>query len=107
MTATRAVALIGLVVATPCMADGDTPSAFDPTAAVAHSQAAIGRTLGDHIFVDRRERPMALSDFRGKPLVINLVYTACADVCPTIVQTLYDAIDVAQGALGADRLGNL
>lgn len=78
------------------------PSAFDPEAAIAYSQAAIGRSLGPVVLLDTAANSVALSDFEGRPLVINMIFTGCAESCPLIVQTLYDAIDVAQDALGTD-----
>lgn len=79
------------------------PSAFDAEAAIAYSQAAIGRQLGGYAFLDRQGERVALSDYRGRPLVINMVFTACAETCPVIVQTLYRAVSVAEDALGQDR----
>ena len=83
------------------------PMAFDPDAAIRFSQAAIGRDVGNPTFLDRRGRPVRLADFRGKPMVVNLVYTACSQSCPVIVQTLYRAVEVAQDALGAERFAVL
>jgi len=78
------------------------PAANDRNAAIAYSQAAIGRTLGDYSFLDTQSRPVRLSDYRGKPLVVNMVFTACSDSCPIVVQTLRKAVDVAQEAVGRD-----
>ena len=83
-------------------AEQDPSIAFDPKAAIAYSQAAIGRELGDHSFLDTRRRPVRLAAYRGKPLVVNLVFTACSDSCPIVVQTLQDAVAVARDSLGAD-----
>lgn len=81
---------------------GDPPSAFDPQGALAYSQSAIGRSITPHRLLDGAANERRLSDFRGKPLVLNLVYTGCAHSCPLIVQTLYKAVEVAQDAFGAD-----
>ncbi len=78
------------------------PSPFDSEAAIAHSQDAIGRELGDLSFRNADNQPVSLSAFRGAPLVVNMVFTACAESCPIIVQTLYDAVEVAQDSLGAE-----
>ncbi len=78
------------------------PAPFDQSAAIAYSQAAIGRALNDYSFLDTRRRPVRLSDYRGKPLVVNMVFTACAESCPIVVQTLQKAVDVAQDAVGKD-----
>jgi protein SCO1 len=75
---------------------------LDEAEALRIGQAAIGRQLADHGFVDSAQQPVRLADFRGKPLVVSLVYTSCSSVCPTIVQTLDSAVAVAQKALGAD-----
>ena len=80
----------------------DAGIAFDPEAAIAYSQAAIGRNLEDYSFLDTRRQAVRLADYRGKPLVINLVFTACAESCPIVVQTLQNAVEVAQDALGPD-----
>lgn len=76
---------------------------FDPQQALAVSQAAIGREIGDIRLRDAGFRPVSLADFRGKPLLINLVYTSCAYDCPVSLETLAAAIDVARAAVGEDR----
>lgn len=78
------------------------PSADDARAALALSRAAIGRQLDDFHFVDSERRPVALSEFRGKPLVINLIYTACVHTCPVIAETLYRHARAARDSLGKD-----
>lgn len=90
---------VGLA-ATPLAAKTAQPSVFDPGSAIAYSQAAVGREIGDYSFLDRSGEARRLSDFRGKPLVVNLVFTACVESCPIIVQTLQHAVDVAMEALG-------
>lgn len=74
----------------------------DEKAALAASQAALGRLIDNYRFVDSAGNSVRLADFRGKPLVVNLIYTACIRSCPVIVQTLQDAVIDAQGALDAD-----
>ena len=76
-----------------------------PTA-LARSDAAIGRQLEGYRFAGI-EGPIALADLRGKPVVLNLVYTGCADICPMIVQNLDRAIDAGQEALGAESFAVL
>lgn len=74
--------------------------AFDADAAFAYSQKTIGRTVGDHRLFDRRGRPVQLSKFRGKPLVISLIYTACAHTCPLVTRNLARILGEARDALG-------
>ncbi len=78
------------------------PAVLDEEGALAISQAALGRQIDDHRFVDQNGNAVRLAEFRGKPLVLNLVYTACVRSCPVIVQTLHDAVADAQGALDED-----
>jgi protein SCO1/2 len=75
---------------------------LDADAAVARSQAAIGRSLGDHSFLDADNQVVRLADYRGRPLVVALVFTACTESCPLIVQRLAEAVEVAQEALGPE-----
>ena len=81
-------------------ADKAEPNVFDPAAAIAHSQAAIGRQLLDHVFTDADGGTFRLSDVGGTPLVVSLVFTACAESCPILIETLADAVEVAQDAFG-------
>jgi protein SCO1/2 len=80
----------------------DVPTAADPDAVIRYSQAAIGRQLSNHSLVADDGERVELAAYRGKPLIVNLVYTSCTDVCPTVIQTLSRAVDAAQEALGAD-----
>mgnify|MGYP003656111264 CR=1 FL=1 len=66
------------------------------------SGSALGRKLPDYSFRDTGQRLVRLSDFRGKPLVISLVYTSCQSSCPVTTQTLAQAVDVARDALGRE-----
>lgn len=81
-------------------ADMDAAPALDEETALARSQAAIGVTLADFRFVDQTGREVRLGDFRGKPLVISLIYTSCYHTCPTMTMQLAEAVDVAREALG-------
>jgi protein SCO1/2 len=74
--------------------------AFDEKAALQYSQAAIGRQLTDFTFVDSENRPVRLAELRGKPLVVNFVYTGCIQVCPAATQFLAGAVKEAERTLG-------
>jgi len=75
---------------------------FDAAVALQTSQAAIGRTVGDHVLHDSHGRPVRLASFRGKPLVISLIYTSCYHICPTTTQHLAAVVRKARQALGDD-----
>lgn len=88
-----AALLAGQAVASP-------PSQADDPFDV--SRAALGGQIPDISFVDTGNQPVRLSEFEGKPLIISLVYTGCADVCPAIIESLYPAVKEAQEVLGKD-----
>jgi protein SCO1 len=67
------------------------------------SQAAIGRAVGDHVLLDRQGKPKRLADYRGKPLLVNFIYTACFQVCPTTTKNLQKAVQNTVAVLGSDR----
>jgi protein SCO1/2 len=74
---------------------------LDETEALRASQAVLGQPLGNLVLRDTEQRPVALGDLRGKPLVVNLVYTSCSHTCPLVLQTLDPAIARAEELLGA------
>ena len=74
--------------------------AFDEKSALKESQAAIGRQVGDYRFIDSEGRAVSLAELRGKPLVVNFVYTGCFQVCPTATQFLATAVKEAERSLG-------
>ncbi|HRF74314.1 MAG TPA: SCO family protein [Accumulibacter sp.] len=85
------------------LSGGLTLTALDEKDAFAFSQAAIGRTLGDFVLLDREGQPVELSRYRGKPLLVNFMYTACFQVCPTTTRNLQKALQNTVGVMGADR----
>jgi protein SCO1/2 len=74
--------------------------AFDGEEAMRVSQAAIGRTLSDQVLVNRSDAHVRLSDYRGKPLLISLIYTSCYHSCSVFTRYLGEVVDVAREALG-------
>lgn len=77
-----------------------TAQAFDEKAALRESQAAIGRQVGDYRFLDSGGKPVRMADLRGKPLVVNFVYTGCFQACPATTQFLAGAVKQAERSLG-------
>ncbi len=66
---------------------------LDKDAALRASQAAVGRELADHVLLDRQGKPVRLSAFRGKPLLVSFIYTGCFQICPTSTRALRDSIE--------------
>ena len=67
-------------------------SALDEKEALRASQAVIGSTVPDHALLDRDGRPLRLSSYRGKPLLVSFIYTGCFQVCPTQTRALHEAV---------------
>jgi protein SCO1/2 len=82
-------------------------SAFDEKAALAISQAAIGRTIGNYSFIDSHGKTVRLKDLRGRPTLISLIYTSCYHTCPLLTQHLARTVDIARDALGNDSFSVL
>lgn len=83
-----------VLVALPGAADE-----YDRDSALAISQGAIGTTIGEHRLRDIEGQTFDLSQLRGKPLVVSMIYSSCHHVCPTITRSLGEALDVAREAL--------
>lgn len=77
--------------------------ALNPQAAVRLSQAAIGQTVGEHTLRDRDGRPVRLSAWRGKPLLVSFVYTGCFQVCPTNTRTLQQSVRALETRFGTTQ----
>jgi len=69
---------------------------------LAISQAALRRPMGDYGFTSARGGSRRLADYRGKPLVVSLVFTSCAHICPATTQQLRRGVELARQALGSD-----
>lgn len=79
---------------------------FDEKEALRISQAAVGKPIGDYAFLDRSGRKVRISDYRGKPLVISMIYTHCPFICATTTRSL-SALKLSQAAFGEDSFGVL
>jgi protein SCO1/2 len=79
------------------------PPGLDAAAAVLASQAAVGRMLGEHELLDRNERWVRLSSWRGKPLLVSFIYTGCFQVCPTNTKALEQAVRKLEARFGTNQ----
>lgn len=75
---------------------------LDPQAAYSASQAVIGRPIGNYLLRDRAGNSVRLSDYRGKPLLVSFIYTACFQACPTDTLLIAKAVSATQDLLGVD-----
>jgi protein SCO1/2 len=77
--------------------------ALDEKAALQLSQSVVNQPVGDFVLLDREGRPVQLSAYRGKPLLVSFMYTGCFQVCPTTTRNLQKAVVNTVATLGADR----
>lgn len=76
---------------------------LDEARVLAASRAAIGSTPDPSLaFTATDGRRVRLGDYRGKPLVVSFVYTACSQVCPTTTRFLARAVKEARDVVGED-----
>jgi protein SCO1/2 len=80
----------------------DPTTSYDRDAALELSQAAIGTSLGDYVLTDMQGNEISLHDFRGKPLLISMIFTSCHHICPTTTQHINTSTKVAAEVLGAE-----
>ena len=81
---------------------GASDGGYDADSAVATSQAAIAKPLEEYLLYDRQGRPVKLSEYREKPLLISMIFTSCHHVCPAITRHLATAVEAAREAMGED-----
>jgi protein SCO1/2 len=100
-----------LVIAAPFLSQGIAAATHDPAvgaatpsarAALATSQAALGRSAGDFQLYDTDGKTVRLSQFRGKPLVVSFIYTSCNHTCPVLTRHVAGVVRMAREALGTD-----
>jgi protein SCO1/2 len=75
---------------------------YDADIALALSQGAIGRRIGDYEFTNADNSLVRLQDFAGKPVVISMIFTSCHHVCPLTTRILDQAVRADREALGDD-----
>ncbi len=92
-----AIAVATLIwMSSPATADARTDAALKA------SQGALGSTVPDLKFEDADGKTISFADLRGKPVLVTLIYTSCADVCPAIIESLAPAVAAAEDTLGKD-----
>ena len=82
--------------------DQSPKQAFDYDVALKTSQSAIGEQLTNHVFINAAGESITLEKFRGKPLIISMVYTSCYQICPMTTRHLSKVVEKARDALGED-----
>ncbi|MBX3703237.1 MAG: SCO family protein [Steroidobacteraceae bacterium] len=99
--------LAGTLAAPAGRAADPVAPAFDAGTALETSQAAIGRQLGERVLTASDGSRVAISDFRGKPLVISPIFTSCYHVCPTTTSHLARVAGIAAAVVGENAFAVL
>jgi protein SCO1/2 len=81
----------------------DSDLGLDREKALRTSQAVVGQQIGDHTLLDRDGKPVRLSSFRGKPLLVSFIYTGCFQVCPTTTRSLQETVQGLQRTFGTNK----
>jgi protein SCO1/2 len=102
-----AVLLAVAAAAAPIMGHAAARSRLDPEAVIERSEGAIGRLVGGYVLTDSTGEPLELAAFRGRPLVVSIVYTSCSSVCPVTTQHVLQAVRAARYVLGEDSFAVL
>lgn len=93
-------ASLALTASAPLAREPGEVPALDEREAMRVSEAAIGRTVPDLVLQDREGRPVRLTGYRGKPLLVSFIYTGCFQVCPTQTRALHEAVKGLDVMLG-------
>lgn len=92
----------GILACTETLAAQNPAAQYDAKQAIELSQKAIGKRLEDLNFENTKGETVKLSDYRGKPLLISLIFTSCHQTCPIITKQLELAVSASRDALGDD-----
>jgi len=96
------IALVLLLMASQLALGQAQDGSYSEDEALEISQAVIGRELAALEFTDSLGQPVNLSDYRGQPLLVSLIFTSCHHVCPALTKHLKTSVDAARDALGHD-----
>jgi protein SCO1 len=101
--ATAAALAFGVVLGTAQARAESEGATLEANATLERSQRALGNPVGDYAFRAADGTPVRLAQFRGRPLLVNFVYTACSQVCPTTTRFLAGAVAEADRMFGPGR----
>lgn len=94
---------VGLLLPHSSQASSPSDMGLDRDQALRTSQAVVGQKVGDHTLLDREGRPVRLSSYRGKPLLVSFIYTGCFQVCPTTTRSLQETVQGLQKVFGPNQ----
>ena len=100
---TAAALAFGVFLGAALARTASAEATLESSAVLERSQRVIGTPVGDYAFRTTDGRPFRLAQLRGRPVLVNFVYTACSQVCPTTTRFLASAVAEADRALGPGR----
>ena len=92
VVAVAGLLLFGLAAASDAAKPASTVPTLDENVALALGQAVVGTKVPDYTLLDRQGKPVRLSEYRGKPLLVSFIYTGCFEICPTNTRMLHEAV---------------
>jgi protein SCO1/2 len=85
--------LFALAVAAWAIVESGDESPVEAQAGFAGSRLPDGVRAPAFSLTDEREEPVAMSDFRGEPVIATFLYTHCEDTCPPAAQQVKGALN--------------
>ena len=95
--------LLAALTAITAASAADGASALDEQQALRASQAVLGSSVPEHTLLDTQGRPLRLSSYRGKPLLVSFIYTGCFQICPTQTRALHEAVKGLDARFGPQQ----
>ena len=80
----------------------DSSPVLDKNKSLSFSQSVIGKTPGNYQLITQDRKTVSLYDYRGKPLVVNFIYSSCYNTCPVMTTNLNGILKIAREAVGKD-----
>jgi protein SCO1/2 len=77
-------------------------ASLEARAALDRSAGVVGQRIPDFTLTRTDGRRVRLSEYRGRPLLVSFVYTACGESCPTATRFLAEAVAEARKVVGRD-----
>ncbi len=68
-------------------------SDFNPAILKIEEEKHLGRSVAEITFTDKSRKEFSISQFKGKVLILTLVYYDCPHICPLLVEGLFDALN--------------
>lgn len=75
---------------------------YDYDTSLKYSQSVLDKPVRDFVFTRVDGSQGSFNEFRGKPLVLSMIFTSCYQICPMTTRHLSKVVEKARDALGTD-----